>query len=660
MRKNKLYSVLGFAAAGSIALAACQGGAARPVVQTVVVEVTKEVQSTVETTVQQTVEVTAAPAAQWTTPHPILSNKEVRQAIATCTDRNELISVSYPYLSAEDRDKLMMDTFIPKSSPFYTAPSVQYTFDITKAGQMLDEAGWKLPEGENIRVNANGDPLVLRFTTTNAAFRQTWGAVFTAQMAKCGIGIQPSYIAASIWFGANSGLARRDYELGAYAWVGEADPGGTTLYACDQIPSPANNWAGQNTMGWCNQAASEAIKKANNSLNVDERKKEYAIVQDEFAKDMVSLPVFQRSEGGAYTKGLTGVKFNPTEYFTANADEWAGKDTLVLAFTQEPASLYTAGEQAAVARNVAQLVEGVANTQYDYAYQPVALEGDTFPTVENGGATNADVALKDGDKFVGSDGSVYMLSGGKVTDLEGKDATDIKVKNMAGEEVAAAADAMAPQLVVTYTYKADKWSDGQPVVKADRELGWKVQSDKTSGAVTYDTVDRIANVAFPDDNTVVVTYVPGYQFPFYYLPVVGSYPSHRVIESDGPYKGKTLADVEPKDFPTLPEIAEKPMGAGPYMIDSWEKGQRITLKANPNFIKGEPKVKTVIIQFFADSTGAVAALLNGEADIADPTTLAASSEVQAVLDAVKAGKPIVSEFQATPTWEHIDFNLNVK
>ena len=661
MRKNKLYSFLGFAAAGSMVLAACQsGGAARPVVQTVVVEVTKEVQTTVETTVEKVVEVTSVPKAEWTTPHPILSNLKVRQAIATCADRQELIAVSYPFLSEEDQGKLLMDTWIPKSSPFYAKPSIEYTHDITKSGQMLDEAGWTLPEGENIRQNAAGDPLILRFTTTNASFRQTWGAVFTAQMAKCGIGLQPSYIAGSIWFGANSGIARRDYELGAFAWVGTPDPGGQTLYSCENIPTPANNWKGQNAMGWCNKAASDAINKANNTLNVDERKAEYAIVQDEFAKDVPSLPMFQRSEAGAYSNVLKNVKFNATEYYSANADQWEGKDTVVLAFTQEPASMFTLVESAAVQRTVGQLAFGVSHTAYDYAYQPVGYADDKFPTIEDGGSTNTDVALKDGDKFVGADGTVYLLKGDTVTDLEGTAVTDVKVKNAAGEEQDAKVGAMAPQIVTNFTFKADKWSDGQPVVKADRELSYKVNCDKTSGAVSYDTCDRIGSVEFTDDNTVVVSYAPGYQNAFYYLSPIGAYPSHQVVQSEGAYKGKTLAEVEPKDFATLPEIAELPIGTGPYILKSWEKGQRMTLEANPNYSKGEPKVKTVIVQFFGDTNGAVAALLNGEVDIVGTETLGAGAEVKAVLDAVAENKPIEVFSQATPTWEHVDFNLNVK
>lgn len=667
---QKAFKLLGLAAAGSMVLAACQAGPAanqKPVVQTVVVEVTKEVEKPVVQTVVVKEEApaaapTEAPKAEWTSPHPVLADLKVRQAIAYCTNRNELIQVSYPFLSAEEQGKLIMDTWIPKSSPFYAAPSIDYTFDITKGGALLDEAGWKLPDGGNVRQNAAGEPMILRFTTTNAQFRQTWAAVFEKQMAACGIVIQRSHVPGAIWFGSSSGLRRRDFDLGAFAWVGEPDPAGVSLYSCENIPTPANNWQGQNYMGWCNEKASSAIKNANNTLNNDERKKFYAEHQDEFAKDMVSLPVFQRAEAGAFTKKITGLKFDPTEYYSANAEEWAGKDTVVLAFTQEPSSMFDLVESSAVQRTVALMV-GTTRTyrQYSYGYQPTSLVDDKFPTIENGGSTNTEVEVKDGDKFVAADGNVYQFKDGKVVDLEGKAVEGAKIKNAKGEEQDAKPGAKALQIVVTHKFKPATWSDGQPVTKADRELGFKVDCDKTSGATTYDGCDRTAKFEAPDDNTTITTLVPGYQPPFYYLPGGNGYPAHRVIESDGAYKGKTLADVAPKDYATLPELAESPMGTGPFVIKSWEKGQRMTLEANPNFAgASKPKVKKIIVQFYADTTGAVAALLNGEADVVGTETLGAGTEVETVLKAATDGKAIDVFTQATPTWEHIDFNLNTK
>jgi len=135
-----------------------------------------------------------APAASengtFTKPHPILSDVKVRQAIASCIDRDALIASVYPYV--EDKAALRMDSFVPKTHWSYKGPYQDYPHDVAAAGKLLDEAGWKLPEGAeagdgSFRVNANGDTLKLTLTTTNSALRQTWSAVAEQNLAECGI-----------------------------------------------------------------------------------------------------------------------------------------------------------------------------------------------------------------------------------------------------------------------------------------------------------------------------------------------------------------------------------------------------------------------------------------------------------------------------------------
>ncbi|MFN4294703.1 MAG: ABC transporter substrate-binding protein [Thermoflexales bacterium] len=670
MQNRKPYTVLAAAAAAGLILSACAPQGAAPVVQTVEVKVTEvvEVVKEVQKEVEKIVEVTATPVPEWTRPHPILSDARVRQAIAHCTNPIELIGSVYGFLPEEQRTKQLMDTFIPKDSPWYAknidpnANVVTYDFNPEKAAQLLDEAGWKLREGELIRANDKGEPLAIRFTTTNAPFRQTWGAVWVSQLQKCGIQLLPSYIPGSIWFGGNSGLRRRDFDIGAFAWVGEAEPPGPTLYACDQIPTPANNWNGQNYMGWCNERASNAIKRANNTLSLEERQKNYVIVQEEFSKDMISLPLFQRLEATAYNKDLKGLRPDATEYWSANAQDFElpGRDTIVAALGQEPASLFLLQESAAVATIVGQMIFGVDVTQYSYGFQNVGLEGEDFPRLENGGATLTEVEIKDGDVLVNANGDVGTFKDGKLTDADGN-ALALKVKNAAGEEVDLVAGVKVPQLTVTFKYKPRKWSDGEDLKNADFELGYKVACDRESGNTSYFVCDRTAkHEVLADGLGYKVTYVPGYLNPTYYLPSYGYYPSHRVIETDGEFKGKTLAEVPPKNFKDLPELTDKPLGTGPFVVDTWEKGSKIVLKANPNFYLGEPKTKEIVIQIFdSNPAGAVAALLQGTVDIVGKEVIGAGQELETVIKEAQAGK-INAEPIASPTWEHADFNLNIR
>jgi ABC-type transport system substrate-binding protein len=287
MNKNRVMLVLGLLVTVSMILSAC-GPAATPAAPVEVI-VTKEVVVTKEVPVE-------VERAAFTTPHPILSDLKVREALSYCTNKLDLIKSVYPLLSEAEQKSLVMNTFIPTTHWAYSgdADITIYPYDPEKGKALLDEAGWKLADGADFRTNAAGDELSLKFTTTTATFRQTWAAIWQNQMADCGVRIVRLHAPASWWFGDTTGIARRDYELGAFAWVGQADPGGQTLYACDQIPLPTNGWVGQNAMGWCNEAASKNIKLANNTLVKNDRIAAYKVVQQEFTKDVPSIPLFNR------------------------------------------------------------------------------------------------------------------------------------------------------------------------------------------------------------------------------------------------------------------------------------------------------------------------------------------------------------------------------
>jgi ABC-type transport system substrate-binding protein len=642
MLKSKKWALLAGFMLVSLILAACQPQQVEVPV-TVVVEQTKEVQ------VVQTVEVaqpTAAPALSYSTPHPILGDLNVREGIAYCTNKPELIKSVYGFLSDAEQQAIVMDTFIPVSHWAYTKPSNSHSFDAEKGKAMFDAAGWTLAEGADFRANAAGDPMSLKFTTTNAQFRITWAAVFEANMAACGLQIVRFHVPGSWWFGDTTGVARRDYELGAFAWVGQADPGGQTLYACDQIPRPENGWLGQNAMGWCNEKASVAIKNANNTLDRQERIDQYAIVQEEFAKDMPSLPLFNRAEFLATNVGMQGFKPAPGEiYYSWNTWEWEipGKDTVVIGFTQEPASLFRLVEDAFVAAVAYQLLLPYGYNALNYNFDVYLFK--SLPTLENGGAVMNTVEVKEGDTVVDSNGDVVQLANG------------MKVKDVDGNEVEFTGTPIKmPQLVVTASWLDGlTWSDGTPMTKADMELSDKINCDRESGATTFNLCDRTAAREYPDDLTETYTLVPGYLDPTYsvdFLP--GAYPSFRVLSD-----GRKLGDVPAKEWTTLPEIAESPLGYGPYMITAWDKGQSMTFDANPNFVLGAPKTPHIVITFVADTNQAVAQLLTGDIDVVGSETLGAGAEVATVFDAAKEGKVTVIS-QASATWEHIDMALFTK
>jgi ABC-type transport system substrate-binding protein len=651
MLKSTKWALLSGFMLVSLIVTACQGQQVEVPV-TVVVRETQQVEvEVIQTQVvnqTQVVEVEVE-AEAFSRPHPILGDIRVRQAIAHCTNRDELIASVYPII--EDPSVLRMDSFIPTDHWAHADGLVQYEFDPEKGMALLEEAGWTDPDATGVRTNADGDTLQLGFVTTNAAFRQTWGAVFVANMAACGITILPTYAPASWWFGDTTGLARRDYELGAFAWVGEADPPSSTLYACDQIPSPANNWEGQNGMGWCNEAASNAIKAAHNTLVQEERIEQFRIVQEEFAKDMISLPLFNRVEYLATNVNMTG--FAPAAgepyaaYYNVHEFEIPGSDTIVMGFTQEPASLWTLVEDAFVASAAYTIIGGKALTSLNYEWAANMYVED-LPTLENGGATLVSVDVADGDMVVDAGGELVELAAG------------VSIKDGEGNVVEyGGGGGTMQQMAVTWTMvDGITWSDGEPLKAADMQLAHDINCDPDSGSTSFFVCDRTASVEFTD-TTGTVQFVPGYTPSLYYTYAWGGsegptwYPSHRVTSD-----GRTLADVPAAEWATLPEIAENPIDTGPYMITEWVKGQSMTFEANPNFYLGPAKTPNIIIKFVADTNQAVAQLLTGDVDMLDASTLGAGAEVVTVKEAADRGE-VAFYVEPSATWEHIDMNLNI-
>src|SRR3989442_8895779 len=63
-------------------------------------------------------------------------------------------------------------------------------------------------------------------------------------------------------------------------------------------------------------------------------------------------------------------------------------------------------------------------------------------------------------------------------------------------------------------------------------------------------------------------------------------------------------------------ISRNPIGTGPYTFVRWSKDEEIVLEANDAYYRGAPKIKTVVFRPIPDDAVRVAALQNGEVDVA--------------------------------------------
>ncbi len=65
------------------------------------------------------------------------------------------------------------------------------------------------------------------------------------------------------------------------------------------------------------------------------------------------------------------------------------------------------------------------------------------------------------------------------------------------------------------------------------------------------------------------------------------------------------------------DFALKPVGAGPYKLDTFQPGQQLVVKANSDYWRGQPTYDSITFKYVGDATGRMAALQSGQADIVD-------------------------------------------
>ncbi len=65
-------------------------------------------------------------------------------------------------------------------------------------------------------------------------------------------------------------------------------------------------------------------------------------------------------------------------------------------------------------------------------------------------------------------------------------------------------------------------------------------------------------------------------------------------------------------------LATKPIGTGPYIMEKWVRGDSITLTRNPDYWGQQPPITTATLRYFKDPTALNNALLTGGVDIVAP------------------------------------------
>src|SRR5207245_307063 len=198
------------------------------------------------------------------TKHPFLTDPAVRQALNVLVDRGSVQEQIY------GRTGIATANFVNAPSAF-VSKNTKWEFNVDKANQILDGAGWKRG-ADGIRAK-DGKKLKLVYQTSINAPRQKTQQVVKQACAKAGIDVELKSVTASVYF--SSDPANPDTYSHFYTDVQMYT---TTMIQPDpqrfmdqfpswEIASKENKWQGRNITRWRSDEFDRAWKAAETEMD---------------------------------------------------------------------------------------------------------------------------------------------------------------------------------------------------------------------------------------------------------------------------------------------------------------------------------------------------------------------------------------------------------
>ncbi|MBO9999063.1 MAG: peptide ABC transporter substrate-binding protein [Cyanobacteria bacterium SID2] len=253
-------------------------------------------------------------------PHPFLTDKTVRQAFNLAIDREAIATQLYGKAGNPISNFLL-------APPQYVSQNTSYEFNLEKAAQLLDEAGWKDSNGDGIR-DKDGIEMQIVFQTSVTPVRQKTQEIVKQGLSSIGVEVELKSIDASIFFSgdpSNVDTAGRFVADLQMLTTGNSNPDPAIYmktYTCGEISSPENNWSGQNFSRYCNPDYDTLWNQAQTELDPEKRQALFVQMNDLLIRDSVVMPIVHRADVVGVSLQLEGIDPTPWDRSTWNIAEW--------------------------------------------------------------------------------------------------------------------------------------------------------------------------------------------------------------------------------------------------------------------------------------------------------------------------------------------------
>ncbi len=237
------------------------------------------------------------------TTHFAFGDAKLREAMALLCDRQAIQDFIY------GRNGTATANFLNNPARF-RSPNNRFEFNLDKANQLLDAAGWK--RGGNGVREKNGKPLRMVFQTSTNATRQKAQAIIKQACGKAGIELELKSVTSSVFFSSDVGnpdtYGKFYADMQMYTTtMNQPDPERfMDQYLSKEVSSKANKWQGRNILRYRNAEYDSTYAAAEVELDPIKRAALFIKLNDLPVKDQFIVPLVARSRvRGAASKLVT-------------------------------------------------------------------------------------------------------------------------------------------------------------------------------------------------------------------------------------------------------------------------------------------------------------------------------------------------------------------
>ena len=264
--------------------------------------------------------------SQWQTPHPFLTDKAVREALALGIDRQSISEQLYFGPPGEPPTSNILLGIAGA-----TSPNTTWEFNIEKGNALLDSAGWVLDGGVRSK---DGVQLKLQYATSVSAVRQQNQAVVKQGWEQMGFEVELLQIDAGIFFDTAEGneqtLYHMYWDLHEYAWS-PAGPYPLSYFLLwvshngENIAQKENGWTQRNEARYNNPELDALYDEATLETDPERANELFIQMNDTVVNDFVVIPILQRASekyGIAKTLNKENIAGGPFDALYWNIANW--------------------------------------------------------------------------------------------------------------------------------------------------------------------------------------------------------------------------------------------------------------------------------------------------------------------------------------------------